>query len=90
MCQNKTKLRKLKPKHSKNWHLDKFKADIERMIIICANRGYLLTPSDAAWAWEQYSDGLAAGWLGLHSDDQIVFDCLMMYLEPEKDVVPQE
>jgi len=72
-------LKKLKRKEETSWHLDEEKKNIFTIIGIFAKRGYLITPEDACWAWERYSDCCSAGWLGLPSDDE-VFDYAMEYM----------
>lgn len=62
-------------------HLDYWKKDINRMIQVCANKGFTVSPEDVCWAWEQYSDSFAAGWLVLDRLDEDLFNSLMLYLE---------
>ena len=54
-------------------------ADVDRIVRICAARSVLVSPHDAQSAWEEYSDSMAAGWLGLGSDDE-VYEDVMRYL----------
>jgi hypothetical protein len=59
-----------------------YENDIDRIVRIFADRGYEITASDAAKAWERYSDSMAAGWLSLDEEDDYVFDNAMMYFVP--------
>lgn len=53
---------------------DFYKTDVERIVAVCADRGYHITSRDAMAAWEKYSDELCAGWLILPRDDADVFE----------------
>ncbi len=55
--------------------------DIQRIILIANLNGYDIDIDTATWAWEQYSENYAAGWLcmdGYTNDD--IFRILKMYL----------
>lgn len=51
--------------------------DVERIIRICAERGYIIDATTARAAWENYSDTMAANWLSLYEDDDLVFEAVM-------------
>jgi hypothetical protein len=59
-----------------------YENDIDRIVRIFADRGYEITGSDAARAWEKYCVSMAAGWILLDAEDDYVFDNAMMYFEP--------
>ena len=69
-------MKRLKLKQDQNWHMDDFKDDVDRIVRVCAERGYAITPEDACAAWERYSETLAAGWLSLGPDDEEVYECI--------------
>lgn len=56
--------------------------DISRIVKVFADRGYEITGSDAALAWERYSDSMAAGWMCLDEDDEYVFSNAFPHFEP--------
>jgi hypothetical protein len=60
------------------WLLEDFRwgADVKRIVLVCADRGYAISEADAHHAWEEHSDNYAASWLVL-DDDQEVFDAVM-------------
>ncbi len=58
----------------KDNHHDCYGSDIDRIVQIYKDRGYELTRTDARLAWEAFSDSMAAGWLGLGSDDEVFSD----------------
>jgi hypothetical protein len=72
-------LKKLKVKEPYNHHFE-YQSDIDRIVKIFADRGYEISHSDAVRAWEQFSDGMAAGWMSLGSDAE-VFDDAFYYFE---------
>lgn len=47
--------------------------DIDRIIEVCRNRGYEVSRNDALLAWQDYSDSMCAGWMGLHKSDDDLF-----------------
>lgn len=51
-----------------------YETDIERLIAVAKQQGYELDAHTAKWAWEDYSDMYAAGWLGMdsYSDYELV------------------
>jgi hypothetical protein len=55
--------------------------DIDRIVKIFSDRGYEITPTDAAHAWELYSDSMAAGWMCLDSLDDDVFLNVFFYFK---------
>jgi len=58
--------------------------DCERLKNILISKGFVNAGlCDAAGLWGEYSDGLAAGWLGMPEDDEILFKCV----EPHINVI---
>ncbi len=55
--------------------------DIDRIVKIFADRGYEISASDAAGAWEMYSDCMSASWMTLDSSDEDVFLNVFCYFE---------
>lgn len=55
--------------------------DVQRIISICYDRGYVISEADAQAAWEEYSDSMAASWLYLDDDADQVFTTIMEYCE---------
>jgi hypothetical protein len=72
-------LKKLKVKQPYNHHFE-YQNDIERIVKIFADRGYEISHTDAVYAWEQFSDSMAAGWMSL-GDDEEVFNDAFYYFE---------
>ena len=70
-------MKKLKIKENYN----PYQYDIDRIVKIFADRGYEISHSDAASAWEQYSDSMAAGWMSLDAEDLYVFQNAFCHLE---------
>lgn len=66
------------PLHS-NWDEGR---DVSTFAEILSKRGYYATDEDIKWAWEQYSESYAAGWLSIF-DEEEAFNGLLQFLEPE-------
>jgi hypothetical protein len=62
-------------------HQFEYSSDVERIVRIFADRGYEITTTDAAHAWELYSDSMAAGWMCLDDEDQYVFENAFYYFK---------
>jgi hypothetical protein len=75
-------MQKLKVKEQYNHHFE-YKNDIDRIVKIFANRGYEISHTDAVFAWEQFSDSMAAGWMSLGSDDEVFEDAFCYFEEVE-------
>lgn len=61
------------------------KEDIQRIVSVCARKGYELSEQDAMLAWEKYSeDHYCAGWLILPKEDEQLFNDIMKVMEEEK------
>jgi hypothetical protein len=58
-----------------------YQNDVDRIVKIFADAGYDISHSDAARAWEKYSDSMAAGWMSLDGEDCYVFDNCSHYFE---------
>ncbi len=71
-------MKKLKIKENNH---NPYQYDIDRIVKIFADRGYEISHSDAASAWEQYSDSMAAGWMSLDAEDVYVFQNAFCHLE---------
>lgn len=56
-----------------------YPADVDRIIRVCADKGYEILRSDAVAAWDAYSDSMCAGWMMLPDDDDDIFDTIMTY-----------
>lgn len=54
--------------------LDVEKEDVARIVRICADRGYSISPEEALGAWEAYSQDYFASFLELDIDDNLIFD----------------
>lgn len=74
-------MKKLKLKELNDDHFF-YGNDINRIVRVFADRGYEITASDAAMAWERYSDSMAAGWMCLDEDDEYVFSNAYYYFDP--------
>lgn len=70
-------------KYKYDRHSLHYPQDVVRIVDIFADRGYIITYNDAARAWEEYSDGLCAGWLVLPDDDEEVFETVFNHFEEE-------
>ncbi len=53
-----------------------YEHDVRRMAKIMAERGYSVSASNLKKAWEDYSESMAAGWMMLDEDDDLVFSTL--------------
>jgi hypothetical protein len=73
-------LKKLKFKEQYNHHFE-YTNDIDRIVKIFADRGYDISHTDAVFAWEQFSDSMAAGWMSLGDDDEVFEDAFCYFEE---------
>lgn len=55
--------------------------DIKRLQRIFKERGYEVTESEVTVLWERYSESMAAGWMSLDKDDDLVFAHVEPYFE---------
>jgi len=55
--------------------------DAERIQKILLNNGYTASPKECERLWEDYSDSMAAGWMGLPEKDEDVFWRISGYLD---------
>ena len=60
--------------------VNRFASDVDRIVEVCLNAGYYLSKADAQYAWEEYSDSLAACWLSLPDNNKIL-DIVLGYCE---------
>jgi len=58
--------------------------DVRRIVEACASQDYEITPEVAQWAWEQYSDSMAAGWLCLPTSDAAIVRSIIGYLDEQE------
>jgi len=57
-------------------------ADVERLVAVAKARGYAITLGEARRAWEQFSAGRAASWLGMEPEsDQSLWAAVEDYFE---------
>ena len=67
----------------KNKAENEYGHDVERIVRVAAERGYILSPTDAQAAWEAFSESMAAGWLRLPDDDGTLWWNVEHYLTEE-------
>lgn len=70
---------KLKLKH--NPHLDS--PDVDRIVSVLSNKGFGASRPEAVWLWEQFSESMCAGWLGLPEDDDELFASISEFFEQD-------
>jgi hypothetical protein len=58
-----------------------FQEDINHLVKVCEEAGYLVSPEAAYYAWQEYSSSLQAHWITV---DNAYFDVMSRYLIPEK------
>ena len=75
-------MKKLKVSKKYNHHFE-YKNDIDRIVKIFADRGYEISHTDAVFAWEQFSNSMAAGWMSLGDDDEVFADAFSYFEEVE-------
>ena len=51
--------------------MDEDKEDVDRMVAICAARGYSISKEEALAAWESYSEDYFASFIILGEDDEV-------------------
>ena len=56
---------------------DEFSEDVQRIIDVCLQAGFDIYDGDARRAWEKYSEGMAAGWMGLPEDDETLLNIVL-------------
>lgn len=61
----------------------RYPVDVQRIISVCEARGYVIDALTAEWAWCEYSDRYAAGWLFLPEDDEQLFSAVRGELDVE-------
>lgn len=60
----------------------RYYSDCHRIVQIFKDRGMICTPSQAQAIWNGFSESMAAGWMSLDNDDDVVFsNCLGHYAE---------
>ena len=65
------------------------KSDLEVLIALAADHGYILTLSGALKAWTKYSEGMAASWMLIDHADEYLWDNAAYHIRMhgEKEVV---
>jgi hypothetical protein len=58
----------------------RYPEDVHRIVKSLESLGYTITPEDAEWAWEEYSDDRCAGWLFVPYLPIDIYDCIKEYL----------
>jgi len=66
--------------HATDYYLE----DSQEIVARLATHGYIISVEDAQSAWFQYSDSLAAGWLGLSDDDKDLIETVFHYIPRPK------
>lgn len=56
--------------------------DVDRIVQVCADRGYEISQSLAVTVWDKYSNSMCAGWMSLGTDDE-VWHVIERYTEVE-------
>lgn len=56
------------------------KKDIDRVVLAYSNKGYVLEPKYAYYAWYEYSQSLCAHWLMLPKEDESIIPVTIKYL----------
>ena len=62
-----------------------YQRDINRIVSVCQDRGYVISPEDAQTVWETYSESMAAGWMGLPDTNTELFTIVLQYSEEGDD-----
>lgn len=62
-------------------HTEDYPEDISRIVRVLGEQGYEVSRRDAERAWQEYSNGMAAGWMTLPRQDSIVASIALTYLE---------
>ena len=55
--------------------------DVKRIQQVLLDNNYSSTLKDCAELWENYSDSMCAGWMGLPDDDDELFGTLECYID---------
>jgi len=79
-------MRKLKPINPISfndiqWELENCQNDIQRIIKICKERNFEISPENATIAWILYSESISAGWIDLFEEDDLIFFVIAKHLE---------
>jgi len=72
---------KLKQNNPHNEYQD----DIDRITNAMAKAGFYCTDNEAIQLWEEYSESLSAGWLGLPKLDEYIVSYIRPFFEPVDD-----
>lgn len=55
--------------------------DIERIVNVCGDAGFTITPRDARRAWEATSESSSANWLNLPDEDDFIVAAVTTYCD---------
>lgn len=58
--------------------------DVDRIVEVCRDAGYEISPTDAQAVWEAASASMAAGWLMLPDDDADLLRDVRAYCREEE------
>jgi hypothetical protein len=53
--------------------------DVSRIIAVCTANGFEIDQETARKAWENYSDSMAAGWMGFPEEDDALLATVLRY-----------
>ena len=59
----------------------KYQEDCKRIVGVAFNAGFIITVREAESIWDDYSEMLAAGWLGLPDDDNELWQIIQSGVE---------
>lgn len=60
-------------------------SDITRLVEVAEKEGFELSRADAQWVWEDFSDSMAAGWMGMdHYGDEYLWSIITYRMEPDE------
>ena len=56
-----------------SWHKEKYASDIDSIVLVAYKNGYYIDRDDAQMVWEEHSENMAAGWLMLEPEEDILY-----------------
>jgi hypothetical protein len=57
----------------------RYSHDIDRIVNVCRNAGYVISACDARRAWSAYSDSSSSSWTSLPDDDSYIVRRVLDY-----------
>lgn len=57
----------------------RYPEDVKRIVEVMKNKDIEITPEEAEWLWNVYSDDYCAQWLCLSDDDEDIFNIIIEY-----------